>query len=160
MTLDIRQEIPIRSFSISAYVVSVRDGRGRYLILRRSSRYLHGTWQQISGRVEAGETGWQAALREIREETGLVPDRLYSADQTEIFYETGQNCINLVPVFVGLVDREVQVVLAEAEHDAYQWIGADEASAFLPFRVQRAAIAEIEERFVRNPPSELLRIKM
>jgi dATP pyrophosphohydrolase len=31
----------------------------------------------VSGAVEAGETGWAAALREIEEETGLVPERFY-----------------------------------------------------------------------------------
>jgi dATP pyrophosphohydrolase len=51
--------------------------RGRYLVIRRRTPYLKGTWQMVSGAVEAGETGWAAALREIEEETGLVPERFY-----------------------------------------------------------------------------------
>ena len=98
-----RQEIPVKSFSIAAYVCRVVSGRGRYLVVRRSTPYLKGSWQMVSGRVEPGETGWEATLREIEEETGLVPDRLYPAELIEQFYEPAQNCVNLVPVFVGFV---------------------------------------------------------
>ena len=52
------------------------------------------TWQMISGRVESGETGWEVALTEIEEETGLVPGRFYSTDLLEQFYEPAQNCVN------------------------------------------------------------------
>jgi dATP pyrophosphohydrolase len=155
---DVRQEIPIRSFSISAYLVRLTESGARYLILKRTSEYLRGSWQQISGRVEAGESAVQAALREIREETGLVPERLYSADNTEVFYEHHQNCINLVPIFVGFVDRDAEVALAPDEHDTFRWITAEEAPYFLPFRGQVAAIAHIEEHFVNHDPNEFLRI--
>ena len=40
-------------------------------------------------------------LREIEEETGLIPDRFYSADILEQLYRPDQNCVILVPVFVG-----------------------------------------------------------
>ncbi len=35
--VDVRQEIPVKSFSISAYVCRVVFGRGRYLVIRRST---------------------------------------------------------------------------------------------------------------------------
>jgi dihydroneopterin triphosphate diphosphatase len=153
----IEQEIPIRSFSISAYIARVEDGEGRYLLLKRRSKYLEGTWQQISGLIQIGETGWQAALREIREETGLVPSRFYSANQTEVFYERRQNCINVVPVFVGFVEGDVNVALS-AEHGDYRWVAARDAHEFLTFNQQVATIEHLEEVFVRNTPPELLRI--
>ena len=40
-------------------------------------------------------------LREIEEATGLILDRFYSADILEQFYRPDQNCVILVPVFVG-----------------------------------------------------------
>lgn len=154
---DIREEIPIRSFAISAYLARIEGGRGRYLVLKRVSTYLKGTWQQISGRIEQGEAGWQAALREIREETGLVPSRFYSANETEVFYEPRQNCINVVPVFVGFVEADARVVLS-AEHDEFRWVTAEEAREVLPFEVQAVAIQKIEATFVRASPPEFLRI--
>ena len=154
----IQEEIPIRSFSISAYIVRRKDGEGGYLLLRRRSKYLEGSWQQISGLIQAGETSWQAALREIREETGLVPSQFYSANQTEVFYEVRQNCINVVPVFVGFVDDDVDIVLS-AEHSDYRWVDARDAHEFLTFNQQVATIEHLEEAFVRNTPPEFLRIR-
>lgn len=155
---NIREEIPIRSFAISAYLARVEDGRGRYLVLKRVSKYLKGSWQQVSGRIEPGETGWQAALREIREETGLVPTRFYSANETEVFYESQQNCINVIPVFVGFVEADARVVLS-AEHDEFRWVSAEEAKELLPFGVQVATIQRLEATFVRGAPPEFLRIR-
>lgn len=155
--MDVRQEIPVKSFSIAAYVCRIVSGRGRYLLVRRSTPYLKGTWQMVSGRVEPGETGWEAALREIKEETGLVPDRFYSADILEQFYEPDQNCINLVPIFVGFLDTDREVRISW-EHDAFEWIGVEDTERYLLFENQRSAIRHIERRFVREEPNEFLRI--
>jgi dATP pyrophosphohydrolase len=155
--MDVRQEIPVKSFSVAAYVCRVVSGRGRYLVIRRSTSYLKDTWQMVSGRVEPGETGWEAALREIEEETGLVPDRFYSTDLIEQFYEPAQNCVNLVPVFVGFLDTDREVRLSW-EHEAYEWIGVEDADRYLLFENQRSAIRSIERRFVQEAPNELLRI--
>ncbi len=50
----------------------IRDDRNRVYVHRRSpsSRLLPGTWDVVSGQVEAGETPRQALAREIAEETG------------------------------------------------------------------------------------------
>ena len=47
---------------------TIQDGQGRVLLCHRRD---HDFWNQPSGGVEAGETPWQAMLREAREETGL-----------------------------------------------------------------------------------------
>ncbi len=86
--MDIRQEIPIKSLAIAAYVCKIVDGVCKHLIIRRSSGHLGGTWQMVSGRIEHGEKGWEAALREIKEETRLVPDRFYSPNIVEAFYKS------------------------------------------------------------------------
>ena len=44
------------------------------------------------------------------------------------------------------------------EHDAFEWIGVEEAERYLLFENQRSAIRNIERRFVREAPNELLRI--
>ena len=144
-----RQEIPVKSFSIAAYVCRIVSGCGRYLVLRRSTAYLKGTWQMVSGAVEAGETGWEAALWEMEEETGLVPDRFYSADLPEQFYRPDINCVVLVPVFMGFVEADREVRLSW-EHDAFEWIGVEEADRYLLFENQRSAIRDIERRYVRE----------
>lgn len=50
---------------------------GSAIIIGRRGVVLHlhkrlGIWLQPGGHIDRGETPWQAALREVREETGLV----------------------------------------------------------------------------------------
>jgi dATP pyrophosphohydrolase len=40
---------------------------------RRADDYLGGTWQIVRGTCLPDEPAWQAALRELEEETGLRP---------------------------------------------------------------------------------------
>ena len=156
--MDIREEVPIKSFSIAAYLARVESGRGQFLIIKRRTSYLPNSWQMISGKMEKGEKAWEAALREIREETGLVPDRFYSANDVEIFYESSQNCVNIVPVFVGFIDSP-QIVRLSSEHSEYRWVSVEESTNFLCFEHQSATIRLLEQKFVRQEPLEFLRIK-
>lgn len=49
----------------------IRDDEGRLLLVRRGRPPSAGLWSVPGGRVEVGETPAQAAVREVREETGL-----------------------------------------------------------------------------------------
>jgi 8-oxo-dGTP diphosphatase len=49
----------------------VRDPTGRLLLVRRGREPGRGRWSLPGGRVEYGETVADAAVREVREETGL-----------------------------------------------------------------------------------------
>ena len=49
----------------------VRDARGRILLVQRGTEPGRGLWSVPGGRVEAGESTAQAAVREVAEETGL-----------------------------------------------------------------------------------------
>jgi dATP pyrophosphohydrolase len=154
-----KEEIPIKSFSIAAFICRKKNNKGKYLIIRRSRQYLKGNWQMVSGKIEKGETAWQAALREIKEETGLIPDRLYSTNKVECFYEVHQNCINIIPVFVAFVETEGNVKLSKDEHDEYKWITIDQITDFIVFQNQIEHMKYIEENFIKKEPFEFLQIK-
>ncbi|MDM8534402.1 NUDIX domain-containing protein [Clostridiaceae bacterium HSG29] len=155
---EIREEIPVKSFSIAAFICKIIDGKSKYLIIRRSSRTLNGSWQMVSGKVEKGENAVEATLREIKEETGLIPIKLYSADLLEQFYDTDYNVINLVPVFLAFVEVNSKVILNAYEHSEFKWISVDEAEDFLIFNNQIKNINIIEKKFIINEPNKFLEI--
>ncbi len=141
---------------ISVYVVCQTPEGPRYLLIRRCGKYLPGTWQMISGGIESGETAPQAALREIREETGLIPQALYSADIVETFYMQSNDKITFVPVFVAFVEN-LKVSLSPKEHDAYEWLSFENARDRLVWSEQRRVICHIHDACVIKNPNELLR---
>lgn len=150
--------IPVRPFLSS--VVAVRNSRSacEVLLLKRAQS-LAGAWCQVAGSIEEGETAWQAALRELREETGLAPADFYSADICEQFYEAERDAITMAPVFVAFVDPQAEVQLNH-EHSAFRWVGFEEAVELVSFGGQRKVLRWIEEEFVRREPSAFLRIEI
>ncbi|MBP1870485.1 8-oxo-dGTP pyrophosphatase MutT (NUDIX family) [Ensifer adhaerens] len=57
-------------FAVCAVIVREAGDVHQVLLLRRNGS-LAGKGCQIAGAIEAGETAWQAALREVEVETGL-----------------------------------------------------------------------------------------
>ena len=49
----------------------MRDDRDRVLLVRRGQEPERGRWSVPGGRVEPGETGQEAVVREVLEETGV-----------------------------------------------------------------------------------------
>ena len=83
----------------------------------------------------------QTLLREIEEETGLRPKRVFVADHVTSFYQSYNDRINSVPVFGVEVDS-AEVRLSE-EHVDYQWLHFEEAVKILTWNEQKKALSVI-----------------
>jgi 8-oxo-dGTP pyrophosphatase MutT (NUDIX family) len=153
------QRIPIESFAVSVYVARRTEQGPLWLLMRRreDGRGYGGVWQQVTGSLEAGEKPDQAAVREVKEETGLEVVRLYSADTLESFFEPSTQSIWVNPVFLAIVAG--QVVTLSDEHDDHAWLTTAEAIERAPFRQQRDNLAILEEDFFRREPCEYLRMR-
>jgi 8-oxo-dGTP pyrophosphatase MutT (NUDIX family) len=127
---------------VDVYVLRDTPDDPAILLLRRAAAGRSpGTWEAVHGAIEAGETPVQAALRELREETGLAPARLYNASRVESFYRHIQDEIALIPVFVALVaaDRAVRV---SAEHDEFEWLAPAAALSRVTWPRMRRALED------------------
>ncbi|MCH7763257.1 MAG: NUDIX domain-containing protein [Candidatus Marinimicrobia bacterium] len=134
---------------IDAYVFRRTENGLRFLILKRASTKLYEhLWQGVAGKIEAGETAWQAAIRELDEETGLSPKHIFIADHVSRFYEAYGDRINLVPVFGIEVDSDV-IILSE-EHSEYKWVTLEEAQKHLVWRGQKEGIQVVNEMILNN----------
>lgn len=152
-------EIPVRCTMASVVVLRGTGTDARVLLVRRAGPYLAGAWSYVAGHLESGEALWQCALRELAEETSLQPTALYAADSCEQFYDVGDDCVQLVPAFVAVVDDDATVQLNQ-EHTAFRWLKFSEAIPELPFGGQRELFAHVQREFVERTPSPWLRMPL
>ena len=113
------------------------------LALRRGPHGRNiGSWETVHGTIEPGETPVQASLRELREETGLVPAKFYNLSRTEAFYQHRTNELALIPVFAAFVAPDVTVQLS-AEHDRAEWLRPRDAAERFAWPRERRAVDDI-----------------
>ena len=134
---------------IDAYVYRTTSAGLLFLVLKRAKTkmYEH-IWQGVAGKIEDGETSWEAATRELKEETGLAPLKMFVADHISKFYETNGDRMNLVPVFGIEVDSEI--VIISREHCDHKWVDLNGALDLLVWRGQKQAIQVVHDMVISN----------
>jgi dATP pyrophosphohydrolase len=155
--MNIPGEIPVRCNGIAVYLFARIDQEWHVLLLKRADS-LEGAWCQVAGGIRDGEKAWQAALRETKEETGLIPDKFYSANICEQFYHIRRDEIYIAPIFVGFVPGSGTVRLND-EHSDHAWLSLDEAVKRLDFAGQRESLESIWERFIMKESNVHLEIR-
>jgi dATP pyrophosphohydrolase len=133
---------------IEAHIFRERNGELEFLLLKRASyQYYPNLWQMVSGKIKEGERAYQTALREIKEETNLIPEKLWIAPNINSFYSPDDEYISLIPVFAAKVSQDSEVIIS-SEHSEFKWVNKDEAKNFLAWEGQRKSIDVIAEYFI------------
>ena len=132
----------VRVSLVDVYVLRREGGELRCLVLRRAvGGRCPGSWETVHGHIEEGERPWEAATRELEEETGLAPHRLYNLSRVEAFYQHRKDEVALVPVFVAFVEADTPVRLGP-EHDAHAWLSPTDAGARFAWPRERRALED------------------
>ena len=145
----------VRYDKVIVYVLRPSEDGKDWEILqmrRRADVYLGGTWQFCSGGIESGETPAEAAVRELREETGLVPRQFTFLSHVESF-QVPQGTIWHRTGFCAVVNRADAVQLND-EHTAFRWIRRREIHAKVTWPGEKTALAEIFREHLRPSLSQ------
>ncbi len=129
-----------------------REGKSgiEFLLLKRSESEIYpGIWQMVSGKIKAGEKAFETALREIKEETGLTPVKLWAAPNINSFYQADKDYISFLPVFAALVNPDDEVTISK-EHSEFKWVEIEEAKKILAWEGQRKSVDIIKEYYLNE----------
>lgn len=98
-----------------------------YLLFKRAAgRIYDGQWRMVGGKVQSGESHWEAALRELSEETTLRPLKMWVIPSVNAFYEHQTDSILTIPAFAAEIDGTSPIKL-DSEHSDYAWFSLDDA---------------------------------
>lgn len=124
----------------SAGFILFRDTpSGRLYLLLDYGRH----WDYAKGHLEDGETPWRAAVRELREETGIRQvDRVpgFQRDMYYEFYSPKKGRIAKTVTYFAGRTRTEDVKLSD-EHSGHAWLPFDEAMQTLTFENAREMLA-------------------
>lgn len=140
---------------VEVYVFSRPRKQARFLILRRApgQRYP-GVWQPVTGRIRAGERPAAAAAREVREETGLAPQRWWLLESPSIYCDPATGRVHVLPLFAAEVEPGAAVRLSR-EHDSFRFTTLATAGARFLWEAQRLACDQIRRQVL--PAGDLAR---
>ena len=128
--------------TVDVYLLAPDPAGWGVLALQRSLHTRCPTaWETVHGRIELGETPEQAAVREVREETGLEVHRLYNVI-VQPFYLHKLATVELAVVFAAFVDRKQPITLGD-EHMRHEWLSPDAALDRLVWPRERAALRDV-----------------
>ena len=103
--------------------ILVQNDEGKFLMLKKASSYedMGDRWEQPGGKIEDDEDRFEAARREIKEETGLEIDDLDDLVRLELESDEKINC------FVMYADSFSGDVEIDDKHQEWKWIDKKEA---------------------------------
>jgi len=146
---------------VDVYVIDPHVSPWRALALQRGAgTRCPGAWEAVHGHIEPGETPEYAAMREVREETGLTVERLYNVT-VHSFYLHRTNTVEMAVVFCAFARSDTPVTLGP-EHVEHEWLTLESAAARYLWPRATQALGEIRKLLGggdAGPAEDVLRVR-
>lgn len=121
-----------------------------FLLLKRSETDIYpGIWQMVTGAIQKNEKAYVCAIREIKEETGLIPEKMWGVPSVNSFYSIKRDHICMVPIFAAFVNGKDKIKIS-GEHTEYQWVDKNTALKLLAWHGQRNSVEIIYNYFTHE----------
>lgn len=146
--------IPLRSNSIRVYICREHAGELEVLLVCKGNLM---EWGVCRANVKYSELCWQAAIAEVRRDTGNIPDRIYSLNNVETVYCVETHSILLSPIFLAFFDVNKETV-SIIEGVTSMWVKEKDASIYLDNPNHKKILKLIREEFYLKEPSEALKV--
>ncbi len=114
----------------------------KYLLLH----YDAGHWDFPKGHLEEGETDMDAALRELKEETGISGASIIDgfSEKLGYFYRREGKVVKKEVVFF-LAEAKTDKVKLSLEHKGYEWLAYEEAVERVTFKNSREILGKAQK---------------
>lgn len=130
---------------IEAHVCRFANEQLEFLALKRSANEVYpNLWQMVSGRMNDGEAAFDAAAREINEETQIVVNELWVVPNVNSYYSAIHDAVSIIPVFLAIVESDCEVKLSD-EHSEYKWVSFDGVCNMLAWQGQIESVKIIKQ---------------
>ena len=139
----------MKEHSFGIIPVYKENGQRRFLLVRHREYSIlskgvgqGGHWAFPKGHAEGAEEGVQAAVRELKEETGIeevdvVSDVSFSEHYT--FARANKNISKTVTYFIGFV-HATEVRIQEEEIQDFRWVSYGDALELITFEEARTVL--------------------
>lgn len=125
---------------VDVYVYRREQEGVKVLLLERAPDVVYaGQWRMVGGKVRTTEKAYEAGLRELKEETGLVPKLFWTLPSVNQFYDARTDEVHQVPAFAAEVSAPCTILLNH-EHVGKKWLSGSEIASYVHWPEQQRLI--------------------
>ena len=135
---------------VDCHIVYWEGDIPQFLTIKRSPEERYPLiWQCVTGGINTNERAYQTAVRELKEETGLYPEKMWTIDRVNNYYDPKYDSVFLIPIF-GIEVKSKDVKLS-SEHIDYFWGSKDKVKNKLLWNQQKMGLENFYQMLTSEP---------
>lgn len=135
---------------VDCHIVYWEGDIPQFLTIKRSPQERYPLiWQCVTGGIDTNERAYQTAARELKEETGLYPEKMWTIDCVNNYYDPKYDSVFLIPIF-GIEVKSKDVKLS-SEHIDYFWGSKDKVKNKLLWNQQKMGLENFYQMLTSEP---------